>query len=275
MIKVIYIYSLLIACILLAAIICGFRFISTESNLFLVMSSPSLRHFAGTDDLGRDVLIRTLQGLSLSLLIGLTSSFLATFIGTVVGFFAGHFAGAFDLIISRIIEILSSLPQLILVTLMTLFFSDFADQGFWSRILVLSASISCVQWMNTARVVRVQCLTLSKQEFIEGARAIGASNFRIFFKHEIPHLNPTLLRLYLSSLPTFMLFEGFLSFLGFGLQPPEVSLGTLLNEGWRHFSLAPRLLLVPGLFLFIILYYFQLCFREFESQNRHNKEDLA
>ena len=232
----------------------------TETHLDSVLSAPSLRHPFGTDSLGRDLFVRVLQGHFLTWSVGFLAALVALVIGAALGCFAGYKKGWLDLILMRFMEIISSVPQLVFVTLMVLFFRPWAESSSLARVFFLALAIALVHWMTFARLTRTLVLQISSEPFIEGARAIGAGPFRIFWVHLRPHVSPLLRQGFLAALPSFLLFEGFLSFLGFGLQPPDVSLGTLLQEGWKSFSVAPHLLLAPGLVLFVTLFYFQLAF---------------
>lgn len=251
------------------------------TRLDLVLAAPSWAHPFGTDSLGRDLLVRVLQGLFLSWAVGLTAAVVSLAIGTVLGFWAGYVKGAVDSTLMRLMEIMSSVPQLVFVTLLVLFFRPWAEVNSLSRVLFLALAIALVHWMTFARLTRTLVLQVSNEPFIEGALAIGAPPLRIFWTHVRPHVWPLLRQGFFANLPSFLLFEGFLSFLGFGLQPPDVSLGTLLQEGWKSFSVAPHLLLAPGLVLFATLFYFQLAFAPNEETqgrlgvNRGRREDLA
>lgn len=255
-------------------LICGLFWlgVTAEADLGAVLAPPSWSHWFGTDLLGRDVFIRVLQGNFLSWMIGLIAASVAVMIGVILGFWAGFRQGWLDFIVMRVLEVFSSVPQLVFVTLLAVVFRPWAEASSASRLLFLALSIALVHWVNFARLTRTTVLQLSREPFVEGARAIGAGFWRILWVHLRPHLAPVLRRAYLASLPSFLLFESFLSFLGFGLQPPDVSLGTLLDEGWKNFSISPHLLLAPGLVLFAQLLYFQLVFSKSPTSRR---EDLA
>jgi ABC-type dipeptide/oligopeptide/nickel transport system permease subunit len=252
-----------------------------ETHLDFVLAAPSWRHPFGTDSLGRDLLVRVLQGHFLTWSVGLVAAIVALVIGSGLGCFAGYKKGWVDLLLMRLMEIISSVPQLVFVTLLVLFFRPWAETSSLARVFFLALAIALVHWMTFARLTRTLVLQISAEPFVEGARAVGAGPVRIFWVHLRPHISPLLKQGFLAALPSFLLFEGFLSFLGFGLQPPDVSLGTLLQEGWKSFSVAPHLLLAPGLVLFVTLFYFQIAFSARDEAQGHlgarsvKREDLA
>ena len=235
-----------------------------EPQLDRVMQDPQWSHWFGTDSLGRDLLFRVLRGTSFSLIVGLISFAISLSIGSVLGFLAGWKKGVFDFVLMRAVEILSSIPQMVLVTLFVLMLRPWVEQHSGLRVLTLALGIGLTHWPFFFRFVRALVLQESEASYIESAQVMGANLPRIFWRHLLPNLGPALRSSFWSQLPSFLLFESLLSFLGFGLQPPETSLGTLLLEGWKTFSTAPHLLLSPGLALFLILLSFQLVGNEQE-----------
>jgi oligopeptide transport system permease protein len=236
----------------------AFFFLSADPQMDSVLESPGSRHWMGTDSLGRDLLVRVLKGNFYSWVVGLAAAFVAFALGSFAGFWAGWKKKAFDSFLMRLIELLDSIPSVVLVTLFVLLFREWAEASPRLRILALALGIGLTHWMSFARLTRVLVLQESQSAFMEGAVAVGAGPFRLFWHHLRPHLTPVLLQSFWAHLPSFFLFESLLSFLGFGLQAPETSLGLLLQEGWRTFSAAPHLLLAPGSVLFLTLFCFQV-----------------
>ena len=226
---------------------------TAEPQLDEVMQSPMWRHWFGTDHLGRDLFWRVMQGNFFSWVVGLFAFFVSLIIGSFLGFWAGWRKNYFDFIFMRLLEIFESVPQLVLVTIFVLMLRPWAERNGTLRILSLSLGIGFTHWSHLARLMRTLVLQESESSYIEGARVLGASSMRIFVWHLWPNLWPTLRSSFWVQLPSFLLFESLLSFLGFGLQPPQTSLGSLIFEGWKTFSTAPHLLLAPGFVLFLTL----------------------
>jgi oligopeptide transport system permease protein len=212
-----------------------------------VASSPSLAnaHWFGTDRLGRDLFVRTLEGTRTSLIVGLVASAVSLAVGVSYGAICGYFGGRTDYWMMRIIEILSGLPLIFFVIFLTVIFGR-------SEAL-LFVSIGAVGWLTMARIVRGQTLSVRRQEFIEAAVASGAGPGRIIARHIVPNvLGPVIVYATLT-VPQIILYESFLSFLGLGVQEPHASLGTLIAEGAAEMQGAPWILLVPGIFLAVLL----------------------
>jgi oligopeptide transport system permease protein len=212
-----------------------------------VAASPGAphAHWLGTDRLGRDLFVRALAGTRESLAVGLTASCVSLVLGVGYGAVAGYIGGRTDHIMMRIIEIVSGLPLIFFVIVLTVVL------GRSEYLLFLS--IGAVGWLTMARIVRGQTLSIRRQEYIEAAIALGAGPGRIILTHVIPNvLGPVIVYATLS-IPQIMLFESFLSFLGLGVQEPHASLGTLVSEGVGELEAAPWILLVPGGLLALLL----------------------
>jgi oligopeptide transport system permease protein len=203
-------------------------------------------HWFGTDRLGRDLFVRTLHGVRISLLISLLASTVSLVIGVSWGAVAGYVGGRTDEWMMRFVDVLYSLPYLFIVIILTTLF----DRG---SLVVLLIAIGAVGWLTTARIVRGQTLSLKRREFIEAARATGVGVPGILARHIVPNLIGPVMVYATLTIPQMITFESFLSFLGLGVQEPLASLGNLINEGAQEMQSAPWMLLVPAVFLVTLL----------------------
>jgi oligopeptide transport system permease protein len=217
-----------------------------EQNLLLGAAPPSASHWLGTDVFGRDMLTRIMYGSRVSLAVGFIASGVAVFIGVLWGSLAGYSGGRTDAFMMRIVDILYALPFMIFIILLMVIFGR--------NLLLLFLAIFAVEWLTMARIVRGQVLTLKQQDFIEAAVSLGLSNWTIIRRHIIPNtLSPVIVYATLT-IPSVMLLEAFLSFLGLGIQPPQSSWGLLISYGVETMEEYPWLIFFPGLFLSITLF---------------------
>jgi oligopeptide transport system permease protein len=215
-------------------------------NLQLGAVPPGVRHWLGTDTLGRDLFVRILYGGRVSMSVGFCATAVALTIGVLYGAISGFLGGKIDMLMMRIVDIIFALPFTVFVILLMVFFGR--------KFVLLFVAIGAVQWLTMARIVRGQVLSLRHQEFIEAAEALGLSKPRIIFRHMIPNaLGPIIVYATLT-VPAVMLLEAFLSFLGLGVQPPMSSWGVLIKEGAEVMEEFPWLLIFPGLVLAITLF---------------------
>ncbi len=226
-------------------------FISPYDSEFIDWENMSIppdfatSHYFGTDMMGRDLFVRTLQGGRISLLVGFVATFVSLIIGVSYGAIAGFYGGKVDSILMRIVDILYALPFMFIVIVLMVLFGQ--------HLFLIFAAIGGYIWLDMARIVRGQTLSLKNKEFIEAAFAIGANNASIIFKHIVPNLLGIVIIYITLTIPQVILVESFLSFLGLGVQEPLTSWGALVNEGASDMEIAPWSLLFPAIFLAITL----------------------
>jgi oligopeptide transport system permease protein len=217
-----------------------------EQQLEMGATPPSAAHWLGTDTLGRDQLTRIMYGGRISLMVGFIATAVALTIGVLWGAFAGFMGGRVDAVMMRIVDALYALPFTIFIILLTVIFG--------SSMLLLFLAIGAVEWLTMARIVRGQVLTIKRQEFVDAAVSMGLSPWRIISRHLIPNvLGPVIVYTTLT-IPSVILLESFLSFLGLGIQPPASSWGSLISTGVETMEEFPWLLAFPGLVLTITLF---------------------
>ena len=210
-----------------------------------VLKGPSLKHLLGTDRLGRDILSRIIYGARISMLIGIVSSLISLAIGAVYGAISGLAGGKTDDFMMRLVDIIYSLPDLLLIILI----SVVIGRSLWGIFIALSM----VSWVTIARLIRGEVLKLKEQVFIEVARELGASNFRIIFNHLLPNTLGPLIVTLTFRIPAAILAESTLSFVGLGITPPFSSWGTLSNDGWSAIKFYPHLLIFPSVTIFLTI----------------------
>jgi len=228
---------------------------------------PSLQHPMGTDDSGRDILARVLQGGRISLMVGVISTLVSLIVGVSYGATAGYLGGKIDNFMMRVVDIIYAIPYILLVIVLLSAFGGQNAPG-WiqsitkslgggqglSQIILLFFALGLVSWLTMARVVRGQILSLKNQEFVMAARATGVSTPAIIFRHLVPNaLGPVIVYATLT-IPSVMLSEAFLSFLGIGVQAPFASWGSLAADGIKNISVFPWQLIFPGVTMALTLF---------------------
>src|SRR5210317_414487 len=220
------------------------------TNLDNILSAPSAGggHLFGTDDLGRDLFVRTMLGIRVTLLVAVVASLVSLVIGVTYGAIAGYIGGRVDAVMMRFVDTLYALPFIFFVILLMVAF----ERNFF----LIFVAIGAINWLDMARIVRGQTLSLREREFVEAARLTGVSTPRIILRHIAPNLAGIVIVYVTLTIPQAILVESFLSFLGLGVQEPQTSLGSLVNGGVAQMESASWTLLVPETLLAVIL----LCF---------------
>lgn len=231
---------IIIVCLIVVAIL-GPIFSShtyDEQNLMMTNSSPSWEHWFGTDNLGRDIFIRVLYGARISLAIGIVASLLNLFIGVIYGGISGFCGGKIDRIMMNIVDILYSVPTLLYVILLMVILKP--------GLINIFIALGIGYWLQMARIVRGQILSMKEQEFILAARTIGVSKKRILFRHLLPNAMGAIIVTMTLAIPDAIFTEAFLSFIGLGVSAPMASWGVLASEGVNNLRAYPFQLFFPA-----------------------------
>jgi len=247
------VYSAFIMAAMFLMVVFGPMLISWEPDFTdwdYTSTPPSIAsgHWFGTDAVGRDILVRTLSGGRISLMVGLVATLVSLLIGISYGATAGYFGGVVDRIMMRIVDITYALPFMFFVILLMVVFGR--------HILLIFVAIGAINWLDMARIVRGQTLSLKNTEFVEAAKACGVSDWDIIRRHITPNLLGVVIVYVTLTIPQVILVESFLSFLGLGVQEPLSSWGALVSDGAQDMESAPWTLIVPSVFLTITLYCF-------------------
>lgn len=218
------------------------------TNTANMLQTPSIGHLFGTDELGRDYLTRTIYGGRVSLIVGVLAMIISTSIGVLVGTVSGYLGGKIDNILMRFVDIISSIPWLILVTVISIFLKP----GLQTIIIV----IGLFTWMEIARLVRAETLSIKEREYVLYAISIGQSSKTIIVKHIIPSVFPTIIIASTTSIAGAIMTESSLSFLGLGIQQPMSSWGNLLQNAQGNLQSAPYMAILPGVLIILTIYSF-------------------
>ncbi len=214
-------------------------------NIDEKLETPNAQHWMGTDTLGRDLYSRIVYGARMSLAVGVLTALLSLSVGTLVGAVAGYRGGKTDSFLMRVVDLFYIFPSLLIAILLTVFFG----RGFFGILVALSLT----SWVTHARLVRNLVLQAKEMLYVESARALGVRSAAILFRHILPNIMGPIIVSLTFQIPTSIMSESFLSFIGLGLEPPYSSWGTLANEGFRAMKSFPHLILFPGTVLFVTL----------------------
>jgi oligopeptide transport system permease protein len=219
-----------------------------DTDWYAMNAAPSAEHIFGTDALGRDLYVRTLIGGQISLAVGILGALVAVIIGTLYGAASGFIGGRVDRVMMRMLEILYAIPFMFFVIVLVTFFGR--------NIMLIFVAIGAISWLDMARIVRGQTLSLRSKEFIEAAHVCGVSQWKIITRHIVPNVLGIVVVYSTLLIPTMILTESFLSFLGLGVQEPRTSWGALLQEGANTMDLAIWQLAFPAAFMIVTLFCF-------------------
>ena len=221
-----------------------------QTNFDQLLRAPTATdlHLFGTDDLGRDLFVRTMRGVQVTIVVALVASIVSLFIGVLYGAIAGYVGGRVDAVMMRFVDTLYALPFIFFVILLMV--------AFERNFLLIFVAIGAINWLDMARIVRGQTLSLREREFVQAARLTGVSTLQIILRHIAPNLIGVVIVYVTLTIPQAILVESFLSFLGLGVQEPNTSLGALVDAGVNQMEGSSWMLLIPAALLATIL----LCF---------------
>lgn len=250
----VYVLALLVAVVGLGPLLWSVSI--QDLDFAATMDGPSAAHPFGTDDLGRDLLARMLYGGRISLAVGFAAMAVSVIIGTVIGALAGAAKGWVDVVLMRVTDLFLSLPQLPMLLLVVYLFRDTLKAWVGAQVgtfLLIIFVIGAFNWMPVARLIRAQFLSLREKEFVEAARALGASPMRQVVRHILPNAMGPVIVAATMSVAHAIIVESSLSFLGLGFPPDIPTWGRLLFDGKDALEIAPRLALLPGTGIFLVV----------------------
>ena len=209
------------------------------------LQGPSFEHWLGTDEMGRDVLTRLLYGARISLAVGIVPTLVSLIIGVALGMTAGFLGGKIDYIIMRFADVMLAFPSLLLAMVIMYTLGD--------GVINIFLALALVGWASVARVVRSETISLKESEYVEAARSMGMNPVKIMFRHILPNCMPSLIVLFTLNIPSAILSESSLSFLGIGIQLPNSSWGLMVNMGRQFFNQAPWISLAPSVAIMLVV----------------------
>jgi peptide/nickel transport system permease protein len=239
---------LVVACCLIVPVLLQY---DPKTNVDIMREPPSAAHLFGTDELGRDLLMRIWVGGQVSLRIGFATMLIAILIGTIVGALSGFYGGWIDIVLMRFTDFMLSIPQLFLLLIFAQLLRSLNSPEISGSELPIIIIIGILSWMGVARVVRGQFLALKRKEFVEAATMSGARDPRIIFRHILPNAASPIIVAATLRIGQAIITESTLSFLGFGVQPPAATWGNMLKNAQAQMTYAPWTAVFPGLFILI------------------------
>lgn len=264
--------SILITCFVIAPILSWIGLDGNEQDLANKFAGPSTKNLLGTDQLGRDLLMRVLQGGQISLLVAIMATMLTVTIGVIYGGIAGYVGGRIGNAMMRIVDGLLAMPFLIIVILFREVISGQVDEiarfliddwGWndndvlrFANLIPLTFAIAGFGWLSMGRIVRSSAASLAQQEFVEAARSLGLSHRRILFRHILPNMLGPIIIYATLTIPSFILYEATLSYIGLGIEPPNSSWGKLIQEGANYLETNITVLVVPAVLFSLTLFAF-------------------
>ncbi len=227
--------------------------------LIKTSTGPSMQHFLGTDNVGRDLFAQLMEGAKVAFIVGLSSAFISIVMGTVIGMISGYAGGMTDIILMRIADIIMIMPSLVILLILASLFGQF---NIWIIVFI----IAIMRWPAVSRIIRSQTLSLKSRPFIEASKVAGASNIRIIFRHIMPNVLPLAFLYMTFRVTSAILVEAALSFLGFG-DPSQVSWGMMLQWVWKsgYMFQAPYWMIPPGLCISLLTLSFYLLGRAMDE----------
>ena len=237
------IIALFILAAILAPVLTPYTF--DQQDIFARLAPPSGAHPLGTDELGRDILTRMLYGSRVSLLVGIVPTLISMLAGAILGILAGFLGGIVDTVIMRLADIMLAFPSMLLAMVIMYTLGD--------GIVNIFLALALVNWASVARIVRSETLRLREAEYVEAARSIGVTRAKIMLKHILPNCVPSMIVLFTLNIPSAILSESSLSFLGLGIRPPMASWGMMVSVGRQYLYSNPWLSLAPSAAIMIIV----------------------
>jgi oligopeptide transport system permease protein len=241
----VYIFCFIAILVILAAFVSIRHYPYYQQDIALGAVAPNWSHWFGTDRLGRDLFSRVVYACCISLSVGFLTTLLAVSFGTIYGTISGYCGGKIDLILMRIVDILYPIPLTLIVILSMIVLGK--------HICVLFFAISIVEWMTTARIIRAEVLRIKESGYIQVAKGLGQRETTIVWKHMLPNITGIIVVCFIITLPSVIVLESFLSFLGIGIQPPKSSLGILIAEGANFMTTSPWQVIFPSMVFVVII----------------------
>lgn len=221
-----------------------------DVNTTLASIEPNFTHLFGTDSFGRDLFVRTFFGTRISLFVAIAAVIIDLLVGVTYGLISGYFGGVVDSAMQRFQEIMNSIPTLVILTLLLTVMK--------ASLATIIVALMFTEWIGMSRITRAQVLKIKEDEFILASRTLGAGSLFIIFKNILPNIFGQLIIMVMMSIPNAIFYEAYLSFVGLGLQPPEASLGTLINDGFNNFMVYPYMMVIPTILFAILMLSFNL-----------------